>query len=59
MFSVRWSELLITSSISRPLWSSVHECHKVKCAFTSLVRNEWCMFVMCCMQCYMSVSAVL
>ena len=43
----------MTSSISCPLWSSVYECHKVECA----VRTECCMFVMCCMQCCMSVSA--
>ena len=37
VFSVMWSELLMTSAISCPLWSSVYECHKVECAFTSLV----------------------
>ena len=59
VFSVMWSELLMTSAISCPLWSSVYECHKVKCAFKSLVRNECGMSVMCRMQCCMSVSAVL
>ena len=59
MFSALWSELLMTSAISWPLWSSVYECHKVECAFTSLVRTECGMFVMFCMQCYMSVSVVL
>ena len=59
VFSVMWSELLMTSAISCPLWSSVYECHKVECAFTSPVRTECVMFVMCCMQCCMSVSAVL
>ena len=49
VFSVIWSELLMTSAISCPLWSSVYECHKVECG----------MFVMCCMPCYMSVSTVL
>ena len=34
---VKWSELLMTSAISCPLWSSVYECHKVECAFTSPV----------------------
>ena len=49
VFSVMWSELVITSAIS-PLWSSVYyECHKVECAFTSPVRTECGMFVMCCM----------
>ena len=32
-FSVMWSELLMTSAISYPLWSSVYECHKVECVF--------------------------
>ena len=59
VFSVMWSELLMTTAISCPLWSSVYECHKVECAFTSPVRTECGMFVMCCMQCCMSVSAVL
>ena len=26
VFSVIWSELLMTSTISYPLWSSVYEC---------------------------------
>ena len=55
---VLWSELLMTSAIICPLWSSVYECRKVECAFTSPVRTECVMFVMCCMQCCMSVSAV-
>ena len=49
VFSVMWSELLIPYAISCPRWSSVYECHKVECAFTSPVRTECCMFVMCCM----------
>ena len=40
VFSVIWSELLMISAISCPLWPSVYECHKVECAFTSLVRTE-------------------
>ena len=59
VFSVMWSELLMTSAINCPLWSSVYECHKVECVFTSPVTTECGMFVMCCMQCCMSVSAVL
>ena len=59
VFSVMWSELLITSDISCPLWSSVYECHNIECAFTSPVRTECGMFVMCCMPCCMSVSSVL
>ena len=58
VFSVMWSELLMTSAISCPLWSN-HECQRVECAFTSPVRTECGMFVMHCMQCCMSVSAVL
>ena len=54
-----WSELLITSAISRPLWSSVYECHNVECAFTSPVRTEYGMFAIYCMQCCISVSTVL
>ena len=58
VFSVMWSEFLMTSAISCPLWSSVYECQRVECAFTSPVRTECGMFVMYCMQCCMSVSAV-
>ena len=29
LFSVMWSELLMTSAISCPLWSSVYECQRV------------------------------
>ena len=46
MFNIIWSELLMTSAISCPLWSSVYECHKVECAFTSPVRTGCGMFVM-------------
>ena len=59
VFGVMWSELLMPSAISCPLWSSVYECQRVECAFTSPVRTECGMFVMYCMQCCMSVSAVL
>ena len=59
VFSVICSELLITSAFSCPLWSSVYECQKVECTFTFPVRTECGMFVMCCMQCCVSVSAVL
>ena len=27
VFSVMWSELLMTSAISCPMWSSVYGCH--------------------------------
>ena len=59
VFSVMWSELLMASAISCPLWSSVYECQRVECAFTSPVRTGCGMFVMNCMQCCMSVSAIL
>ena len=50
----------MTSAISCLLWSSVYECQRVKCAFTSPVRTECGMFVMCCVQClYYPSSAVL
>ena len=56
VFSVIWSELLMTSTLSFLLWSSVYECQRVECAFTSPVSTECGMFVMCCMQYCMSVS---
>ena len=59
VFSVMWSELLLTSAISCPLWSSVYECQRVECAFISPVMTECGMFVMYCMECCMSVSALL
>ena len=59
VFSVMWSMLLMTSAISCHFWSSLYECQRVECAFTSPVRIECGMFVMYCMQCCMSVSAVL
>ena len=40
VFSVMWSELLMTSAISCPLWSSVDECQRVEYGFTSPVRTE-------------------
>ena len=33
-------------TISCPLWSSVYECQRVECAFTSTVRAECGMVVM-------------
>ena len=55
VFSVMWSELLKTSAISCPLWSSVYECQRVECAFTSPVRTVCGMFVMCCLEGYINV----
>ena len=49
----------MASAISCSLWSPVYECQRVECAFTSPVRTECGMFVMYCMQCCMSMSAVL
>ena len=40
VFSVMGSKLLMTSAISCPRWSSVYECQRVECAFTSPVRTE-------------------
>ena len=59
VFSVMWSELLMTPAISCPLWSSVYECQRLDCTFTTPVKTECGMFVVYCMQCCMSVSAVL
>ena len=59
VFSVMWTELLMTSAISCPLWTSVYEFQRVECAFTSSVRTECGMYVMYCMQSCMSVSVVL
>ena len=47
VFSVIWSELLMTSSIRCPLWSSVYECQRVDCAFTSPM---FCSACMCCLK---------
>ena len=58
VFSVMWSELLMASANSCPRRSSVYECQRVECAFTSPVRTECVMFLMYCMQCCMSVSTV-
>ena len=59
VFSGIWSELLMPSAISCHLWSSVYECQRVKCAFTSPVRTVCGMLVLYCMQCCISVSTVL
>ena len=45
VFSVMWPELLMTSAICCPLWSSVYKCHKVECAFTFPMRNECAWYV--------------
>ena len=47
------------SVISYLLWSSVYECQRVECAFTSPVRADCGMFVLCCMQCCMAKLAIL
>ena len=59
LFSGVWSELLMTSAISCPLWSSVYEYQRVECTFTHPMRTGCGMFVMCCMKCCMSMKAVL
>ena len=59
VFSVMWSELQMICAICCPLWSSVYECHKVECAFTSPVRTVssveclcqlFCSAWMCCLE---------
>ena len=50
VFSVMWSEWLMTTAISCPLWSSLYECQRVACAFASPVGTEWDMFVMYCLE---------
>ena len=54
VFRLMWSELLMTSAICCPLWSSVYECQRVECALISPVRTECGMFVMYCMQLFCS-----
>ena len=34
VFSVMWSELLMTSAIICPIWSSVYKCQRVDYAFS-------------------------
>ena len=51
VFSVMWSELLMTSAISCPPWSSVYERQRAECAPTSPARTECGMPVMYCTQC--------
>ena len=59
VFSFMWSELLMASAINYHVWSSVYECQRVERAFTWMLRTACGIFMMCCMQCGMSVSAVL
>ena len=37
---------LMTYAISCPLWSSVYECQKMECVFTSPLRTECEKFMM-------------
>ena len=37
VFSVMWFELLMTSAISCPLWSSVCECQRVECVSGGII----------------------
>ena len=56
VFSIMWSELLMTSAISYPLWSSMYESQRVECAFTSTVCSVvspcqvFCSVWMCCLE---------
>ena len=47
VFSIIWSELLMTSDMSCPLWSSMCEYHRLECALTSPVRTEFGVLVIC------------
>ena len=58
MFSVMWTKFLMTSDISGPVWLSVYEWSVIYLVRTECVL-ECGMFVMYCMQCCMSVSALL
>ena len=58
VISVMWSELMMASAISCPLWSSVYECQRVECAFTSPMKTECGMFVMYCMHTLWSIVFV-
>ena len=42
--------ICVGHDLNRCTGSSVYECHTVDCVFTSPVRTECGMFVMCCMQ---------
>ena len=59
LFSVMWSELLMTSAINCSMLSSVYECQREECVFSSPVSTECGMFLMFCMQCFMPMVAVL
>ena len=59
VFRVMWYELPMPSAICCPLWSLVSECQRKECAFISPVSTEHGMFLMYCVQCWMSVSAAL
>ena len=39
VFSVMWSELLMTSAISCSLWSSVYECQNVMLSLMSVMSS--------------------
>ena len=50
VFRVIWSELLTTSAISCPLWSSVYECQKFCVVYINGRRY------VCCSECYVVIS---
>ena len=55
VFSVMWSELLMTSAISCPLWSSVYECQRVECdVHISDEDGGWyvCVVLYVCVNCF-------
>ena len=49
VFNCIWSELLMTSAISCPLWSSVNECQRVECASVCPCQLFYCAW-MCCLK---------
>ena len=59
VFSVMWSELLMTSATRCLLWSSVYECQGVECVFTSRVMTDCGMFEMYYVQFCISMPTVL
>ena len=48
VFSDMWSQFLMTSAISCPLWSSMYDCHKVECAYVYDVLYAVLYVCVCC-----------
>ena len=45
-----WYDLLMTSAICCPMWSTVYECHKVECEFILYLCQLFCSAWMCCLE---------